>query len=214
APNSLPPAEIALPGRSITQLTVLPVAFAAVPAMVESDENTLAAKPRGRGSGSLSDGGFTVTGRSVVGAVVPVGIGADCAEADAGGATAPEVTTGAATVVESGRARAIVGRAAGNGAAAGGRSGSGLASTARATGGALRATAGAAGGALASTAGAAGGALASTAGATGGALASTAGSSVSSVVAERGVGVGRTSADSCGFSRRSLSIWRVSPRRS
>lgn len=59
-PNSLPPAEIALPGRSITQLTVLPVAFAAVPAAFESDENTLAAKPRGCGSGSGLDEAFIV----------------------------------------------------------------------------------------------------------------------------------------------------------
>src|SRR5262249_33463184 len=81
-PNSRPPAEIALPGRSITQLTVLPVAFAAVPANIESDENTLAAKLRGWGSGSAASVAVvTVTGGSKAGSTVTSGADGDCADA-------------------------------------------------------------------------------------------------------------------------------------
>jgi hypothetical protein len=49
-PSSLPPAEIALPGNSMTQLTVFPVALAAVPAKPEIVEKTLPAKLRRSGS--------------------------------------------------------------------------------------------------------------------------------------------------------------------
>ena len=83
-PSSLPPAEIAFPGRSITQFTVLPVAFAAVPANTEIEENTLAAKPRGSGS-DRAPGGlvFTVTGGSVPGSPAAAGGGAAGATATA-----------------------------------------------------------------------------------------------------------------------------------
>src|SRR5579871_2955624 len=56
---ALPLALIALPGRSITQFTVLPVAFAAEPAILDSPERTLPAKPCGSGSGG---GAVIVTG--------------------------------------------------------------------------------------------------------------------------------------------------------
>lgn len=45
-PISFPPALIALPGRLIIQLTVLPVAFAAEPAADDSPESTFSPKPR------------------------------------------------------------------------------------------------------------------------------------------------------------------------
>ena len=138
-PNSLPPAEIALPGRSITQLTVLPVAFAAVPTIDDSDENTLAAKPRGSGSGSAPDEGFTVvggcnlvsvglSGRGAAGAggvTVGAGVGGcNLVSADLSGrgaAGAGGMTVGAGVVATTGpseRPGASTGRATGNGAAA------------------------------------------------------------------------------------------------
>jgi len=130
-PNSLPPAEIALPGRSITQLTVLPVAFAAVPTIDDNDENTLAAKPRGSGSGSAPDAVFTVvggcnlvsaglSGRGAAGA----GGGGNLVSVDLSGrgaAGAGGMTVGAGVVATTGpseRPGASTGRATGNGAAA------------------------------------------------------------------------------------------------
>ncbi len=104
-PINLPPAEIALPGKSITQFTVLPVAFAAVPARYENDENTLWAKPCCSGGGSLDV--FTSTDGNGVGAgptAVPGGTEAvaggaatmgDAGVAAAGGGTAAITTAGA-----------------------------------------------------------------------------------------------------------------------
>ena len=123
----MPPAEIALPGRSITQLTVLPVALAAVPATVDSDEKTFAAKPRGSGSGSTPDCGLAVTAGCVAGSVVPSGKGADGAVAATGGAVVPDVAAagaaGIAMTGASGRALGGAGRETGNGAAPNVRSG-------------------------------------------------------------------------------------------
>src|SRR5260370_21593677 len=110
----------------MTQLTVLPVAFAAVRATGDSDEKTFAAKPRGSGSGSTPDEELAVTGGCDAGSVVPSGKGADCDAAATAGAVVPEVAAGAAGIVmtgASGRARGGAGRAAGNGAAPNVRSG-------------------------------------------------------------------------------------------
>src|SRR5258708_25855947 len=85
----------------MTQLTVLPVAFAAVPATVDSDEKTFAAKPRGSGSGSTPGKGLAVTGGCDAGSVVPSGKGADCDAAATAGAV---VAAGAAGIVMAGAA--------------------------------------------------------------------------------------------------------------
>ena len=93
-PNSLPPAEIALPGRSITQFTVLPVAFAAVPANTEIEENTLPAKLRGSGS-APAGAVFTVAGGVVVGSAAGGGgTGPGATGGAAPGATAPKAAGG------------------------------------------------------------------------------------------------------------------------
>ena len=144
----------------MTQLTVLPVAFTAVPANTEMVENTLAANPRRGMSGSAARLGIHLTGG--LGAKRTRGHFADRRPAveagtDGGGGRG---TVTAAGVAASGRVRAAS-------RTAGARSGRGLASPTVAI----------------------------------------------SAVDMRGVG--RTSAGCCrGFSRRSLSIWRVSPRRS
>src|SRR5262249_28450712 len=120
---------------------------------------------------------------------VPSGNGADCAEVATGGAMAPDVAAGAAGVATTGaseRARGGAGRATGNGAAPNVRSGWVRSTTALTA-------------ALPSAAVA---------------LPSAGGSSAGPLSAGRAVGVGRTWAGSCGFSRRSLSICLVSPRRS
>src|ERR1051325_28169 len=51
-PITRPPASIALPGRSITQFTVLPVALAAPPTIEETAENT----PRCGGASAVTGG--------------------------------------------------------------------------------------------------------------------------------------------------------------
>lgn len=99
-PSSLPPAEIALPGRSMTQLTVLPVTLAAPPAMEEKDENTLPAKLRRGGSTAASTGVvLTVTGGSGVAAP-----GTATGAPGAAGTAAVTVPTGGA--MEAGAAEA------------------------------------------------------------------------------------------------------------
>ena len=125
---ALPLALIALPGRSITQFTVLPVAFAAEPAILDSPERTLPAKPRGSGSGG---GALVVT--VLAEAAAPYGaaggggprrIGPAAGAAPGGGGRLPDTdaTAGgagaAAAAGASGRGRAIGGRAAGKGAEA------------------------------------------------------------------------------------------------
>src|SRR5258708_9609697 len=96
----------------MTQLTVLPVAFAAVPATVDSDEKTFAAKPRGSGSGSTPAEELAVAGGCDAGSVVASGKGADCDAAATAGAV---VAAGAARLpmtCASGRARRCAGPAA------------------------------------------------------------------------------------------------------
>jgi hypothetical protein len=109
----------------MTQLTVLPVAFAAVPATVDSDEKTFAAKPRGSGSGSTPAEELAVTGGCDAGSVVPSGKGEDCDAAATAGAVVAAGAAGTVMTGASGRARGGAGRATGNGAAPNVRSGGG-----------------------------------------------------------------------------------------
>src|SRR5579871_2631449 len=93
AEMALPPASTALPGRLITQLTVLPVAFAAEPAIDDNPENTLAATPRG--CSGWGGGALTVTGDGWPAAGGgPICIGPAGAVATAGGGSAPDATGG------------------------------------------------------------------------------------------------------------------------
>src|SRR4029077_16783590 len=66
--RALPPASIALPGRSITQFTVLPVALAAWPTKIEMPDSTVPTGPRlttvGAAIGAAAGGPATTTGES------------------------------------------------------------------------------------------------------------------------------------------------------
>ena len=101
---------MALPGRSITQFTVLPVALAAVPANTEIEENTLPAKLRGSGSAPAV---FTAPGGDVDGSGAAAG-GAGAVGGVPSG-TAPMAVGGTG----SGLPAVAFGRAAGSGAIAG-----------------------------------------------------------------------------------------------
>src|SRR5262252_4756802 len=80
-PITRPPASIALPGRSITQLTVLPVALAAPPTIDDSAENM---PPRGGATGVAGGGVAGWTGAAATG---PTGAVATAGAPGVAGAT-------------------------------------------------------------------------------------------------------------------------------
>src|SRR5215472_10212699 len=103
-PMTRPPASIALPGSSMTQLTVCPVALAAVPTTDDSVERTALTGPRRSGGRSACASAAAASGRALGPGVAALGAGrAACADGGTatwlGGAT----TTGGGSVGTGGR---------------------------------------------------------------------------------------------------------------
>src|SRR5215471_12995716 len=103
-PMTRPPASIALPGSSMTQLTVCPVALAAVPTTDDSVERTAPTGPRRSGGRSACASAAAASGSALGPGVAALGAGrAACADGGTatwlGGAT----TTGGGSVGTGGR---------------------------------------------------------------------------------------------------------------